>query len=73
MKRPSGELTIERLAEDRIILGDPEHCVRQLERFRDGLGLSHLVCRLSVTGIPAEAARESMDLFTREVVPALKS
>ena len=71
VKRPPGDLTIERLAEDRIILGDPESCVRQLARFRDELGLSHLVCRLSVTGIPAEAARESVDLFTREVMPAL--
>jgi probable F420-dependent oxidoreductase len=71
VKRPPGELTIERLAENRIILGDPESCVRQLERFRDELGLSHLVCRLSVTGIPAEAARESVDLFTREIMPAL--
>jgi probable F420-dependent oxidoreductase len=72
VKRPPGELTIERLAEDRIILGDPESCVRQLQRFRDELGLSHLVCRLSVTGIPAESARESMELFTREIMPALK-
>jgi len=72
VKRPPGELIIERLAEDRIILGDPESCVRQLERFRDELGLSHLVCRLSVAGIPAGAARESMDLFTREVMPGLR-
>jgi probable F420-dependent oxidoreductase len=72
VKRPPGELTIERLAEDRIILGDPESCIRQLERFRHELGLTHLVCRLSVRGIPAEAARESVDLFTREVMPALR-
>src|SRR5215470_4398634 len=72
VKRPPGELTIERLAEDRIILGDPESCLRQLERFRDELGLNHLVCRLSVRGIPADAARESVDLFTREIMPALK-
>jgi probable F420-dependent oxidoreductase len=71
VKRPPGELTIERLAEDRIVLGDPESCVRQLTRLRDELGLTHLVCRLSVAGIPAEAARESVELFTREVMPAL--
>jgi probable F420-dependent oxidoreductase len=72
VKRPPGDLTIERLAEDRIILGDPESCLRQLERFRDELGLSHLICRLSVAGIPADAARESVDLFTREIMPALQ-
>src|SRR5262247_816673 len=33
VKRPAGELTIERLAEDRIILGDPASCVREIRRF----------------------------------------
>ena len=72
VKRPAGELTIARLSEDRIILGDPASCVRQIERFQTELGLTHLVCRMSVAGIPADAARASMDLFTREVMPALK-
>jgi probable F420-dependent oxidoreductase len=72
VKRPAGEMTIERLSEDRIILGDPTSCIRQIERFQRELGLSHLVCRMSVTGIPAAAAVASMDLFTREVIPALK-
>lgn len=72
VKRPPGELLIERLAEDRIILGDPASCVRQITRFREQLGLTHLVCRMSVAGIPAEAAQESMELFTREVLPALR-
>jgi probable F420-dependent oxidoreductase len=71
VKRPPGELTIERLAEDRIILGDPETCIRQLERFRDALDIGHLICRISVPGIPRDAAQASLDLFTREVMPAL--
>jgi probable F420-dependent oxidoreductase len=72
VKRPAGELTIARLSEDRIILGDPASCVRQIERFQTELGLTHLICRMSVAGIPADAALASMDLFTREVIPALK-
>ena len=71
VKRPPGELTIARLSEDRIILGDPASCIRQIERFQRELGLTHLVCRMSVAGISADAARASMDLFTREVMPAL--
>src|SRR5919199_543648 len=35
VKRPPGELTIERLAEDRIILGDPATCVEHLRRLQD--------------------------------------
>jgi alkanesulfonate monooxygenase SsuD/methylene tetrahydromethanopterin reductase-like flavin-dependent oxidoreductase (luciferase family) len=72
VKRPPGEPTIARLSEERIILGDPASCVRQIERFRSELGMTHLICRMSVAGIPAAAANASMDLFTREVMPALK-
>ncbi len=71
VKRPAGTLTIERLAEDRIILGDPASCIRQLQRFRKELALGHLVCRVSAPGIPRDAAMSSLDLLTREVLPAL--
>ena len=71
VKRPAGELTIARLAEDRLILGDPASCIAQLRRFQQTLGLTYLVCRISAPGIPRDATRESMDLFTREVMPAL--
>jgi len=70
VRRPPGETTIEQLAEDRIILGDPATCIRQIERFRSELGLTHLVCRISAPGIPRDAALASLELFTREVMPA---
>ena len=71
IKRPDGELTIERLARDRIILGDPETCLREISRFRQELGLDHLICRFSVPGISRDASMGSLDLFAREVMPAL--
>jgi alkanesulfonate monooxygenase SsuD/methylene tetrahydromethanopterin reductase-like flavin-dependent oxidoreductase (luciferase family) len=73
VKRPAGQLTIERLAEDRIILGDPRTCVKEIIRFRRELGATHLVCRFSVPGIPRPACQTSLDLFTREVMPALRA
>jgi alkanesulfonate monooxygenase SsuD/methylene tetrahydromethanopterin reductase-like flavin-dependent oxidoreductase (luciferase family) len=73
VKRPAGKLTIERLAENRIILGDPKTCVQEITRFRKKLGLKHLVCRFSVPGISREACATSLDLFTREVMPALRA
>ena len=72
IKRPPGELTIERLAENRIILGDPDTCVRELSRFRKELGLDHIICRFSVPGISREASMASLELFAREVMPALR-
>jgi alkanesulfonate monooxygenase SsuD/methylene tetrahydromethanopterin reductase-like flavin-dependent oxidoreductase (luciferase family) len=72
VKRPQGQLTIERLAENRIILGDPKTCVDEIKRFRRELNVKHLVCRFSVPGIPRQACQMSLDLFTREVMPALR-
>jgi len=71
VKRPAGPLTIERLAEGRIILGDPKTCVDEINRFRRELNVRHLICRFSVPGIPREACEMSLDLFTQEVMPAL--
>jgi alkanesulfonate monooxygenase SsuD/methylene tetrahydromethanopterin reductase-like flavin-dependent oxidoreductase (luciferase family) len=73
VKRPAGTLTIDRLSEDRIILGDPTSCLHQIRRFQEALGLAHLVCRISVPGIPREAALTSLNLFTRELLPTLKA
>jgi len=72
VKRPPGKLTIERLAKDRIILGDPKTCIEEITRFRKELSLKHLVCRFSVPGISREACLTSLDLFTREVMPTLR-
>ena len=73
VKRPPGKLTIERLAEDRIILGDSNTCVREITRFQKELGLAHLVCRFSVPGIAREACAASLELFTREIIPVLRA
>jgi len=72
VKRPPGTLTIERLAEERIILGDPASCVEQIRRFQRELGLTDIICRISAPGIPRDAALASLDLFTREVMPAFR-
>src|SRR5437867_2015621 len=73
VKRPPGRLTIERLAENRIVLGDPKSCVEEIIRFQRELGANHFICRFSVPGIPRDLCAQSPSLFTREVMPALLS
>src|SRR5437867_3750708 len=73
VKRPPGRLTIERLAENRIVLGDPKACVEEIIRFQRELGANHFICRFSVPGIPRDLCAQSLSLFTREVMPALLS
>jgi probable F420-dependent oxidoreductase len=72
VKRPPGTLTIQRLAEDRFILGTPTQCLEQIDRFRQQLGLTHLICRLSFPGVPRDASTASVERFTRDVMPALR-
>lgn len=72
VKRPPGMLMIQGLAEDRFILGSPAQCIEQIERFRQELGLTHLICRLSFPGVPREASAASVERFTRDVMPALR-
>ena len=73
VKRLEGPLTIERLAENRIILGDPKTCIDAIDRFQKALNVKHLVCRFSVPGISRQACETSVDLFSREVMPGLRS
>src|SRR6266850_2562724 len=72
VKRPPGMLMIQGLAEDRFILGSPAQCIEQIERFRQELGLTHLICRLSFPGVPRQASSVSVERFTQEVMPALR-
>lgn len=73
VKRPPGELDIRTLAENRIVLGNPADCIEQIRHFQAEAGLSHLICRFSVPGIPRASASTSMERFTNDVMPALRS
>ncbi|RKT31471.1 alkanesulfonate monooxygenase SsuD/methylene tetrahydromethanopterin reductase-like flavin-dependent oxidoreductase (luciferase family) [Microbacterium sp. AG1240] len=55
----------------RFIVGDPEHCRRELARFRDLVGVDEFLLRTDWPDMPAAAAMSSLELLTREVVPGL--
>lgn len=69
VKRPPGELSIERLAEHRIILGDPQACIEHLRRLERDVGLDHVIVRMSSPGISVADANASFELFVGEVMP----
>lgn len=62
----------DRLAEDRFVLGSPDDCLRQLLPWRDDLGIDHFILRTQWSGMPVETALGSMELLSREVLPALR-
>ena len=70
--RPSFRTSFEELARDRFIVGSPEDCVRELQRYVElGVGWCHL--RMSWPGMPASLSRQSLSLFAAEVLPSLRA
>jgi probable F420-dependent oxidoreductase len=61
----------EELVRDRFIIGTPDECIRQIERFENELGfrIDHLLCKMHDPGMDARDVRDSMRLFGREVMP----
>lgn len=69
----SFDLPFEQLEADRFIIGSPEDCIRQLLPWRDELNINSFVFRTHWSGMPASSALASIDLLSREVIPALKN
>ncbi|MHB1520252.1 MAG: LLM class flavin-dependent oxidoreductase [Ferrimicrobium sp.] len=68
----SFSVPIDRLAEDRFIVGTPDDCLSTLVKWRDELGVNHFVIRTDWAGMPTEATAGSIRLLTDEVIPELR-
>ena len=60
-------------ARDRFVIGDPDHCVAELVRFRDELGLTDLVLRIAHPGAPHERVMACLEMLTDEVIPRVQA
>jgi alkanesulfonate monooxygenase SsuD/methylene tetrahydromethanopterin reductase-like flavin-dependent oxidoreductase (luciferase family) len=72
---PAGEtfdLSFERLLTERFVIGTPDDCIRELLQWRNDLGVDHFIFRPFWSGMPVETALESMELLSREVIPAVR-
>ena len=58
----------EELAKDRFIVGTPDDCIRELERYA-ALGMSHGSFRMMWPGMGLEKGMRCMELFSRSVMP----
>jgi alkanesulfonate monooxygenase SsuD/methylene tetrahydromethanopterin reductase-like flavin-dependent oxidoreductase (luciferase family) len=66
------KFSLENLAPDRLILGDPETCVREFERWQKATGASTFLPRLRHAhsgGPPHEKIMEAIRLFGERVLP----
>lgn len=62
----------EAIAKDRFIVGNPEQCVRQLQRFVEAFRSDHLICRLYFPGLPHEHIMRELRLIAQEIMPAFR-
>jgi alkanesulfonate monooxygenase SsuD/methylene tetrahydromethanopterin reductase-like flavin-dependent oxidoreductase (luciferase family) len=61
--------TFESITSERFIIGDPVHCAREIERYRNEVGVDYIVCRMTLPGLSHEKVLSSLRLFAREVMP----
>lgn len=57
------------LMEDRFIIGDPGDCIRELERYHEGLGVNEFIIRVQWPGMPYEQAMANIRLIGERIVP----
>jgi luciferase family oxidoreductase group 1 len=65
------EPTIDELLDRYLIIGTPETCIRQIKRVQSLVGISHFNCSFWFGDMDQARVLRSMELFSREVMPAL--
>jgi probable F420-dependent oxidoreductase len=63
---------LDRLMEDRFIIGGPDQVIAKVRRFVEQYGMTHLICRLFFPGMPHRHIMRELELISREVMPALR-
>ena len=72
--KSEGDFTLDRLARDRFILGDPEECVSELHRWGEATGADNFLLRLRHAhsgGPPHDEIMKAISLFGERVIPYL--
>lgn len=62
---------LDKLIENRFILGTPDDCATALLRWKQGYGVNHFVIRTDWAGMPPEVSTQSIRLLSDEVLPLL--
>jgi probable F420-dependent oxidoreductase len=63
---------LDRLMEDRFIIGSPDHVIPKIRRFVEAYGMTHLICRTFFPGMAHAHIMKELDLIAKEVMPAFK-
>ena len=61
--------SFQELREERIIVGDPDDVVQEIQRYRDEFGAEYMFFRLYYLGMDPEKSVQCIRLFGNEVIP----
>jgi probable F420-dependent oxidoreductase len=62
---------LDKLMEDRFIIGGPDQVIAKIQRFVEQYGMTHLICRLFFPGMPHAHIMRELELLSSEVRPAV--
>ncbi|PYN95950.1 MAG: hypothetical protein DMD91_23185 [Candidatus Rokuibacteriota bacterium] len=65
------EPDIDDLLDRFLVIGTPDTCIRQIRRIRDLVGITHFNCSFWFGDLEHARVLRSMELFAREVMPAV--
>lgn len=60
---------LESFIESRFIVGEPETCIRQMERYRERAGINHFIFRVAAPGGSLKDRIEKIELIGRDIIP----
>ena len=66
------DTTFDEVMRDAFIVGDPEGVRAQFERYRDELGITHMLARVQWPGVSQEIALRGLRLLGEQVIPKLR-
>jgi alkanesulfonate monooxygenase SsuD/methylene tetrahydromethanopterin reductase-like flavin-dependent oxidoreductase (luciferase family) len=64
------EPSIDDLIERHLVIGTPDTVIRQIRRIQDVVGITHFNCSFWIGDMDQARVLRSMELFSREVMPA---
>lgn len=62
----------ENYRKDRHIIGDPEHCARELRRFKEEAKIDIMILRMQFPGQSHTQVMRSLELLVKEVIPRVE-
>ena len=62
----------ENYRKDRHIIGDPEHCARELRRFKEEAKIDIMILRMQFPGQSHSQVMRSLELLVKEVIPRVE-